>query len=183
MTIEEISESENSPLEYQAFALCLKEHGAIAFFNDNLPTDIVGLIHGEKGTHEFYEALLSFYRATNLDVVDSIAFKSWLETDTDIYDALGGNPGINVMVDLLMGLELSTKESVGELVKHKANKRKQINYLHELQLILTQKGQKTEEDIAKVILNRDPTQLDYYIDKVKNMVGKVLANRQITIKE
>ena len=49
--------------------------------------------------------------------------------------------------------------------------------------LLKRKGSATEEDIAKVILNRDPTQLDYYIDKVKNMVGKVLANRQITTNE
>ncbi len=49
--------------------------------------------------------------------------------------------------------------------------------------LLKNQGSASEEDIAKVILNRDPTQLDYYIDKVKNMVGKVLANRQITTKE
>lgn len=49
--------------------------------------------------------------------------------------------------------------------------------------LLKNQGSASEEDIAKVILNRDPTQLDYYIDKVKNMVGRVLANRQITTKE
>ena len=49
--------------------------------------------------------------------------------------------------------------------------------------LLKNQGMATEEDIAKVILNRDPTQLDYYINKVKNMVGKVLSNHQITIKE
>ena len=49
--------------------------------------------------------------------------------------------------------------------------------------LLKNQGFASEEDIAKVILNRDPTQLDYNIDKVKNMVGKVLANRQITTKE
>ena len=101
---------DNTPLEYQIFALSLREKGAIEYFNENLPEDIVGSIHGEKGINEFYVALLSFYGATQLDVVDPIAFKSWLETDTDIYDALGGNPGINVMIDLLMGLELSDME-------------------------------------------------------------------------
>jgi len=49
--------------------------------------------------------------------------------------------------------------------------------------LLKNQGVATEEDIAKVILNRDPTQLDYYINKVKNMVGKVLSNHQITTKE
>lgn len=49
--------------------------------------------------------------------------------------------------------------------------------------LLKNKGTASEEEIAQTILNRDPTQLDYYIDKVRNMVGKVLANRQITIRE
>ena len=49
--------------------------------------------------------------------------------------------------------------------------------------LLKNKGSATEEEIAHIILNRDPTQLDYYIDKVRNMVGKVLANRQITTRE
>ena len=35
--------------------------------------------------------------------------------------------------------------------------------------LLKNNGIATEEEIATVILNRDPTQLDYYIDKVKKM--------------
>lgn len=150
MTIEEISESEQSPLEYHAFALCLKEHGAISFFNDNLPADIVGLIHGEKGTHEFYESLLAFYRATNLDIVDPIAFKSWLETETDIYSALGGSTGISIMIDYVLSVDTPSKESVLELLKYKANKRKQINHLHELQILLNKKGLKSVDDISRI---------------------------------
>jgi diadenosine tetraphosphate (Ap4A) HIT family hydrolase/5-methylcytosine-specific restriction endonuclease McrA len=49
--------------------------------------------------------------------------------------------------------------------------------------LLKNRGVASEEEIAQTILNRDPTQLDYYIDKVRNMVGKVLANRHITIRE
>jgi len=141
---------DSTPLEYQIFALSLRKKGAIEYFKLNLPEDIVGSIHGEKGINEFYLALLSFYDATHLDIVDPIAFKSWLETDTNIYDALGGNPGVSIMVDILMGIELSTEQSITELIRHKGNKRKQINYLQELQLILTQKGQKTEDDTARI---------------------------------
>lgn len=46
--------------------------------------------------------------------------------------------------------------------------------------LLKNQGSATEETIARVILNRDPTQVDYYIDKVKNMVGKVLRDNGIT---
>jgi len=138
------------PLEYQIFALCLKKHGAIKYFAENLPQEIVGLIHNEKGINEFYLAILGYYSATNLDIIDPIAFKSWLETDSDIYEALGGNAGVSIMLDILNSLELSEPESITELVKHKAKKRKQINYLQELQSILTQKGLKDETDLERI---------------------------------
>lgn len=141
---------DNIPLEYQIFALSFRKNGAINYFKENLPEEIVGSIHGEKGINEFYKALLAFENATQLDIVDPIAFKSWLQTETDIHEALGGNTGVGVMIDLLMAAELSTEESVSELVKYKANKRKQINYLQELQSIISQKGQKTEDDISRI---------------------------------
>lgn len=141
---------EKTPLEYQIFALSLRKEGAIKYFFENLPEDIVGTIHGEKGINEFYVALLGYYKATNLNSIDPIGFKSWLETDSDIHEALGGNAGVSIMIDILNSLELSTPESVVELVKHKAKKRKQINYLQELQSILTQKGLKDENDLARI---------------------------------
>lgn len=150
MILDDIEETQNIPLEYQIFALSLKEHGAIEFFDKNLPLDIVGLIHGEKGIHEFYSALLSFYRATNLDVVDPVAFKSWLSSETDIYDALGGSSGVNIMLDIISGIETTNQESLVELIKHKANKRKQKNYLQELQILIGKKGLKSQEDIDRI---------------------------------
>lgn len=150
MALDDDLESQEVPLEYQIFALCLKETGAISFFNQNLDESLVGLIHGEKGIHEFYTALLSFHRSTSLDIVDPIAFKSWLSSETDIYAALGGASGVDVLLDIILNIKYSTKESVFELVKHKANKRIQINYLHELQILLSKKGLKKEEDIARV---------------------------------
>lgn len=150
----EINETNNEkiPLEYQIFALSFKKEGAIKYFAENLPEDIVGIIHGDKGINEFYIALLGYRNATQLDIVDPIAFKSWLESDSDIHEALGGNAGVNVMLEVLNSLELSTPESVTELIKYKAKKRKQINYLQELQSILTQKGLKDESDLQRIQL-------------------------------
>ena len=49
--------------------------------------------------------------------------------------------------------------------------------------ILKKGGFASAEQIAKAILNHDPTQVDYYKEVVKNMVGKVLtSNRGITEK-
>ena len=49
--------------------------------------------------------------------------------------------------------------------------------------ILKKGGYASAEQIAKAILNHDPTQVDYYKEVVRNMVGKVLtSNRGITEK-
>lgn len=151
VNINEIN-NDKIPLEYQIFALCFKKEGAIDYFAEHLPENIVGSIHGEKGINEFYIALLGYKNATQLSIVDPIAFKSWLESDSNIHEALGGSAGVNVMLEILNSLELSTPESITELIKHKAKKRKQINYLQELQSILTQKGLKDESDIERIQL-------------------------------
>jgi diadenosine tetraphosphate (Ap4A) HIT family hydrolase len=50
--------------------------------------------------------------------------------------------------------------------------------------LLKHNGQASVEQIAQAILNRDPTQIEYYSEIVKNMVGRVLTkNRGITDKE
>jgi diadenosine tetraphosphate (Ap4A) HIT family hydrolase/5-methylcytosine-specific restriction endonuclease McrA len=49
--------------------------------------------------------------------------------------------------------------------------------------LLKNKGKASIKEIAQAILNQDPTQIEYYSEIVKNMVGKVLTkNRGITEK-
>ncbi len=49
--------------------------------------------------------------------------------------------------------------------------------------LLNSNGKATVSQIAQAILNKDPTQIDYFAEVVKNMVGKVLTkNRRITEK-
>ncbi len=49
--------------------------------------------------------------------------------------------------------------------------------------LLKNKGKASVKEIAQSILNQDPTQIEYYSEIVKNMVGKVLTkNRGITEK-
>jgi len=150
MTIEEAEQLGEAPVEYQAIALCLKEEGAVKYFYENLPKDLVGKIHGESGTHELYSAIISFYESTNLNIVDPIAFRSWLSTETDTYESIGGHSQVSELMDYILGVSVSTKESVLELIKYKANKRKQINFLLELEILLNKKGSKTQEDINRV---------------------------------
>ena len=144
------AEGKQFPVEYQIFALCLRSPEAVAYFDSFLPEDIVGSIHGQTGINEFYKALLSYHHTTKTNVVDPVAFRVWLESETDIYSALGGVSGVDMMMDILMNLELSTPESIVKIVKHRANKRKQLDYLQELQILITQKGEKTDKDISRI---------------------------------
>jgi len=64
--IQEIETTDSLPVEYQIFALCLRVHGSIKYFFENLPEEEVGTIHGEIGINEFYKALLSFTMLPNL---------------------------------------------------------------------------------------------------------------------
>jgi replicative DNA helicase len=152
MTTDNIEESTDTPLEYQIFALSLREEGAIEKFAAELPAELVGINHGQKGINEFYLALLSYHKATQLPSIDPIGFRNWLESETDIREGLGGNSGVSIIMEILLGLELSTTDSVIQLIKYKANKRKQINYLEELKIILSQKGSKSKKDLARINL-------------------------------
>ena len=50
--------------------------------------------------------------------------------------------------------------------------------------LLKNNGKRTITEVAKEFVNRDPTQVEYYSNVVKNMVGRVLTNnRGITYKE
>lgn len=111
---------------------------------------MVGTIHGESGLGEFYEAFLSFYAATKLPKVDPIAFQSWLETETEIGYSLGGAGGVRFFLDTVRSVELSTVDSVIKVLRHRANKRKQLNDIQALQQLISQKGKKSDEDIAKI---------------------------------
>lgn len=144
------TESPQYPIEYQVFALSLRSPGSIEFFDANLPEEIVGIPTNQIGVNEFYKALLSYHHATKLDVVNPVAFKSWLESETDVYSGLGGSVGVDTMIDILLNIEVSDQESITQLIKHRANKHKQLSILQELELILTQKGEKTPKEIARI---------------------------------
>ena len=50
--------------------------------------------------------------------------------------------------------------------------------------LLKNKGESSVIQIAQAILDKDPTQIEYFSEIVKNMVGRVLTiNRRITERE
>lgn len=144
-------QEEVTPFEYQVFALAMREPGAIERFAADLPAENVGAIHGDTGISEFYKAFLHFYEKTGLDPIDPIAWKAWVQTETDIVDALGGIGPITYFVDSVMDLELTTVDSAIKVLRHRANQRKQLNNMQTLQSLLSKKGQKSDEEVEKII--------------------------------
>jgi hypothetical protein len=138
------------PIEYQVFALSFREKGAISYFKENLDPQIVGINDNQHGVHEFYNALLSYVSSTDLDIVDPIVFKNWIQLESHVFEALNGDEGVNALMGVLSDMQLASPEAVVQVLKHKDNKIKQKNYLKELEIIISQKGIKTDEDLARM---------------------------------
>jgi len=165
------------PIEYQIFALSFRQSGAISFFKNNLHTDMVGLLEGQNGINEFYKSLISYSTSTDLDIVDPVAFQTWMQTESDLYEALNGQHGVELMMDILGKMKLSTPEAVTKVIKHKHNKIKQKNLLKELEFILSQKGLKSEEDLSKM------TSLAIEITTLENQINYNPYDGVVTAKE
>lgn len=150
MTEDVVEDQELYPIEYQLFALSFKEEGALQFFRESLDSEDVGIIHGLKGVSELYSALVSFQEKTNLPIVDPVAFKSWIETETNISTALGGVDGVESLMQTILNIPLATKEAVAKIVKHKSSKRKQLNYLEELKFLLSNKTLRSDQEIDRI---------------------------------
>ena len=52
-----------------------------------------------------------------------------------------------------------------------------------LRLLLDRNGRATVGDIARALLNEDRSQLEYYSEITRNMVGRVLANRKVVVRQ
>lgn len=144
-------EEGSSPLEYQIFTLAFTEPGAVTFFDEHLPSEVVGTPSGNTGIHQLYLSLIDFHRRTHLDPVDPIAFRSWLENETEIVEALGGSTlVVDALIEHIQSITPTTKESIAALLKHRANKRRQLDALQDLHLLVNKKEHKTEEDNNRI---------------------------------
>lgn len=142
--------TEEIPISYQILSLSLQEEGAIAQFADDLPVDAVRELG--NGHAEIFEALCDYHNRTGCDVVDPVAFRSWLEEETTIYDALGGSEGVKAYFDIANGVEKSTTSAVVGVLRHRYNKAMQLRYNEEIGAILNGEGddEKLQELVAKI---------------------------------
>ena len=73
-------------------------------------------------------------------------------------------------------------------LKHFINNEMSMSHIYQplmlIELLKEMDGTASVKDIAQAILNKDPTQIEYFSQVVKNMVGKVLTkNHEIATKE
>lgn len=133
-------ERKEEPFEFQLLALSMRHPGAVNLFVKEVNPHDVGLIHGQPGIYEIYRSMVDYHSKTGLDLVDPIAFKSWLQTETDIYDALGGFEGVDKFVDHLLEIDTCTPESAIEVVRYRGKKRRQLDKAQELLQIIAKKS-------------------------------------------
>lgn len=138
------------PLEYQVFALSFKDDDAIKYFAENLPVKAVGAIDDSLGLKEFYQTLLDYYDVTKSAPVDTIGFRSWLETETTLYSAINELVGMDAFMDTILDLKVSNPEQVTAVLKKRANTRAQMDTIGELTAILNKKTNRTEEDEERI---------------------------------
>lgn len=136
--------------ELQIFALALKQPDAIIYFAENLPSEVVGIPSGNTGIHEFYLNLLEFYKHIGTNIIDPIALREWL-VESDLAAAMGGEGMVATYIATVLEIEeLTTPEAITNILKYRANKRKQLDSLQELQLLLAKKDYKSEEEQRRI---------------------------------
>lgn len=146
---------EATPVEYTVFGLAFRQAGAITYFAENIQPEHIGALQSHTGLREFYVSLLAFHRETQLDPIDPIAYQCWLEQDAEVATALGGAPGVKVFVDHVCEVDLPSQESVAAILKYRANKRRQLDALQELHLLLTKRSHKSDNDVARITFLTD----------------------------
>ena len=139
------------PFEYQIIAASFKVPGAVAKFSEELDPASVGLVHGLTGIHEIYKSLVAYHNEIGTEVVEPIAFKSWLETETEIVEAIGGPMALDDLISDVLQVELSDVDSIIKLTQFRARKRQQLDSLYQLKDLLSSKGQATEKDREKIL--------------------------------
>lgn len=138
------------PLEYHVFSLAFNQSGVIKHLAEFLPPEAVGAAHGDTGLQEFYTAMLDFADKAQIDKVDPVVFSSWLEGETDIYDALGGYGGVKAFMGVINSVEPGELDAVVGTLLFRYRKRQQLDNLHELKMILDKKSVKSDKDIEQI---------------------------------
>ncbi len=127
----------NVTTDNQVLAACFKVEGAVTRFAEELNPQDVGYVHGFNGIYELFKSMLSYHRSTKLDVIDPVAFKDWLETETELLDSMGGASGFHDLYKQLDVIELPSTDALIRLVIHRASKRRKLDHAQALQELIS----------------------------------------------
>lgn len=127
----------NVTTDNQVLAACFTVEGAITRFAEELNPQDVGYVHGFNGIHELFKSMLSYHRSTKLGIVDPVGFKSWLGTETELLDSMGGEQGFNDLYKQHAEVEIPSIDALIKLVIHRANKRRKLDHAQALQELIS----------------------------------------------
>ncbi|MCA1806493.1 MAG: AAA family ATPase [Actinobacteria bacterium] len=145
-------------LSYQVFALCMKEDGAVDHFRNNLPMEVVA--SEGKGHGDFYRAILHFVDRTGATQVDPPIFRSWLQNETLLFDALGGEDGLNAYVEEIEKQELPQAQTLVGLMKYRYGRKQQSQCAQELDDLLEDPRTLSEENSERI---------DYLVARIRDL--------------
>lgn len=159
------TETEVLPLEktdeivpYQVFALCMQTEGAIDHFRQHLPVKMMQR-YG-KGHTDFYKAILDFGNKTGAQQADPVAFRSWLQNETLVFDALGGKDGLDAYLQEINKQELSKPSTLTSLIKYRNSRREQAEAIKELDSLF---------DDSRVFTDESAIRIDHLVEKIRGL--------------
>lgn len=153
--MEETETTEYDDLDLQVFALCMREEGAIEYFDKYLPVDDVGKPRGLEGLSELYSHIKEYYQTTGAERVDSQGFKSWLETRPQLLNAIGGEEGLRALLKPALEIELSTPKAVASLLRQRSQQERKRQLVEHLQ-----------ETVSN---GHDPTDVSRLLDQIRSL--------------
>ncbi len=170
----------NPTTDQQVLSACLRVNGAIDKFAKELDPKDVGYVHGVKGIYEVYKAMLSYHKATKLDIIDPVAFKGWLAEETDIYEVMGGDIGVTELYESLMPIELPNTDALIKLAQHRATQRRRLDRAQELHELIGKSDlmdERSQLEIGKLTeeINTLYKDMDYNPLSVVRSTSDILA--------
>lgn len=130
-------------------SLCFERPLAIEYFSGNLP--VQAMWFAGKGIAEVYEAMLDLHTATGGDVVDVTVFRSWIENETRIFDALGGHAGLDSFLSGLPGDTGERQDALASYAKYRFSKIEQGKLAGDLLAVTQSKDRDSKEQLAEIL--------------------------------
>lgn len=128
----------------------LEKPTAAQHFSENLPVSVFKA--ARRGVRELYSAALNCYEVSGGEILSEDIYKSWLQDQTYIYEAMGEEEGFNHLMDTIPDVSNIDPDSFTRYTRYVSNKEKQRELLVSLQDLVTDKeGKNSSTDIVDLL--------------------------------